>query len=126
MRTATCGALEGTAGERGEAGEEKDAVGAGVGDVGEGFQQAARVFEREGGEGEAEVVAALIEDAVSDFVEAAGAELGDHAAGLEEGGEFGFGGVEEGGGVDADGRGEGVPAASCRRRRRRGSRSATR
>ena len=96
-----------------EAGEEKDAVGARVGDVGEGFQQAARVFEREYGEGEAEIVVALVEEAVSDLVEATGAELGDHAAGLEQGGEFGFGGVEDGFGVDADGGREGLPAASA-------------
>ena len=95
--------------ERGEAGEEKDAVGAGIGDVGEGFQQAAGVFEREGCESGAHVVVALVEDAVSDLVEASGAELWDHAAGAEEGGESRFGGVEEGGGVDADGGGEGLP-----------------
>ena len=100
-------------GERREAAEEKDAVGAGVGDVGEGFEQAATVFEREGGEGEAQVVVALVEDAVSDLVEAAGAELGDHATGLEECGESGFGGVEEGCGVDADGGGDGLPAATA-------------
>ena len=101
----------GNGGEMGEAGEEKNAVGAGVGDVGEGLQQAAGVFERERGEGGAQVVAALVEDAVGDFMKAASAEFGDHAAGLEESGEFGFGGVEEGGGVDAEGGGEGVPAA---------------
>ena len=49
--------------------------GAGVGDVGEGFQRASL------SESAAEVVAALVEDAVGDFLEAAGAELGDHAAG---------------------------------------------
>ena len=97
--------------ERVEAGEEKDAVGAGIGDVGKGFQKAAGVFDREGGESEAEVAAALIEDAVSDLVETAGAELGHHAAGAKERGEFGFGGVEEGCGVGAEGGGEGVPAA---------------